>query len=217
MKNESGNVIVFMLGLLSVMMILFVFVVNLTQVLAVKEKANTTAQQASLAATAVLYEEIWDSIDEYERTLTWDEDESQPETIAEKVEKQINQLRRNPAYSQDSDNEIKRRALNDVLTQELRSNDQLATKLERDIRFFIIPSMKHVAAATISENDGSVSGAEMTLFKEGRIYVEASNSVKAASYKNYFLGVEKKLFQQSAGPKIDFSSQLSIHQTIALD
>ena len=69
LKSEEGNAALFLLGLLSIMMVLFVFVVNLTQVLAVKERANTTAQQASLAATSVFYEEIWHSIDEYERTL----------------------------------------------------------------------------------------------------------------------------------------------------
>ncbi|MBS4206158.1 Tad domain-containing protein [Lederbergia citrea] len=219
MKNEDGNAVLFMLGLLSIMMILFMLVVNMTQVLAVKEQANTTSQQASLAATSVLYEEIWYSIDEYERSLIG-MIESYPETIREKVDKRITQLRSNHSYRNDSDNEIRRKAINQVISEQLRSGigkEALRNQLENDIRFKIIPKMKTAAVAAIVANNGNVNEAEMQVFKDERIYVKASNNVEGSAYNKYFSGIKKKLFQESAGPKVDFVSQLSISQTIKLN
>ena len=81
---------------------------------------------------------------------------------------------------------------------------ELRIQLENDIRHHIIQKMKNEAAAVIADNNGNVDGAEMRVFEDGRIYVKASNNVESTSYKNYFSGIKKKLFQESAGPKSGF-------------
>ena len=57
-KQENGSIAIFVAGLISIMMILFILVLNLGSVYAVKEKSATTAQQASLAATSAFYERV---------------------------------------------------------------------------------------------------------------------------------------------------------------
>lgn len=230
LNNERGNAAIFMIGILSVMMIMFVFVLNLSKVLAVKEQANTTAQQASLAATAVLYEQIWDSIDAYEdnliKKLLEDLDpesettisELYPKTIAERVDEETVKIQ--SAKPELSKNEARRKAMNQVLSDEIRNGkwgDMLRDQLDDDLRFHIIPAMKAAAKDTIHENNGNTSEAEIRIFEKERIYVKASNNVESTAYGDYLKGIKKKLFQESAGPKIDFVKFLSIRGTHSLD
>ncbi|SET34340.1 hypothetical protein SAMN05216389_10976 [Oceanobacillus limi] len=61
--SENGNVALFVLGMLSIIMVLFLVVANLGSVLATKEKSDMTSSQASLTATSVFYEEVRDMIE----------------------------------------------------------------------------------------------------------------------------------------------------------
>ncbi|RST71482.1 hypothetical protein D4T97_018475 [Siminovitchia acidinfaciens] len=230
LNNERGNAALFMIGLLAVMMIMFVFVLNLSKVLAVKEQANTTAQQASLAATSVLYEEIWDSIEEYENDLIKKLLEGldpeaginildlYPKTIEERVDEET--VRIQSANPEESHNEARRKAINQVVSEEIQSEPwgyMLRDQLDRDLRFQIIPDMKDAARETINENGGNKSEAEMRIFHHDRVYVRASNDVESTSYGKFLKGIKKKLFQESAGPKIDFVKFLPIKETHSLD
>lgn len=229
LNNERGNAALFMIGLLAVMMIMFVFVLNLSKVLAVKEQAHTTAQQASLAATSILYEEIWDSIEEYENHLIkkllegLDPDagisilDLYPKTIEERVDERTVEIQ--SANPEESQNEARRKAINQVVSEEIQYGtwgDMLRDQLDRDLRFHIIRDMKEAARETITENGGDKSEAEMRIFHNERVYVRASNDVESTSYGKFFKGIQKKLFQESAGPKIDFVKFLPIKETHSL-
>ncbi|MDN7244891.1 pilus assembly protein TadG-related protein [Planococcus shenhongbingii] len=69
LENEQGNVALFVLGLISIMILLFLLILNLAGALIVKEQAVSTSQQAALAATATLYEELPGFILSYEKDL----------------------------------------------------------------------------------------------------------------------------------------------------
>lgn len=229
LHNERGNAALFMIGILSVMMIMFVFILNLSKALAVKEQANTTAQQASLAATSVLYEEIWDSVEQYENDLIkkllegLDAESGisildlYPKTIEERVDERTLQIK--SANPEESQNEARRKAVNQVISEEIQNGTWgylLRDQLEKDLRFHIIPTMKDAARSTISENGGNITEAEMRIFDNERVYVKASNDVESTSYGTFLKGIKKKLFQESAGPKIDFVRYLPIKQTHSL-
>lgn len=222
LREERGNSILFMLGILSVLMIMFVFVLNLSKVLAVKEQANTTAQQASLAATSVLYEDIWDSIDQYETDLFKKIMEElgadavikdiYPKTIAERVDEKTVEIQ--SSHSDLSQNEARRKAINQVVAGEMRNGMwgyMLRDQLDNDIRHQMIPDMKNAARETIRQNNGNTDGAEISLFHKNRVYVRASNDVEGTPYGSFFRGWNEKLFQKSAGPEIEFLSELNIH------
>jgi Putative Flp pilus-assembly TadE/G-like len=205
LQNERGNIALFVIGILAVMMILFVFVLNLSKVFAVKEQADSTTQQASIAATAVMYEELEGVIAEYETWLIGKLD-SYPETIGEKVDEKIIDLNSDPDYNDYSANEISIEALDMVLIEELEhgfGKKELAEKLEDEIEHDIVKKMKNKARQTIVENGGNLEGATLEI-ENGQVYVKASNTVEGTSYKGFFDNFSDELFQQSGGPKMDF-------------
>jgi hypothetical protein len=205
LENERGNIALFVIGILAVMMISFVFILNLSNVFAVKEQANTTTQQASIAATAVLYEELDGVIAEYENMIIGIVD-SYPETIAEKVDEKIIALNSDSDYSDYSANEISIAALDIVLIEELEhgiGKEELAMKLETEIEQDIIKKMKDAARQTIVDNGGNLEGASLEI-KNGQVFVVASNTVETTSFKDIINHFSDELFQQSGGPKIDF-------------
>lgn len=207
-----------LIAIIGGMMILFVFVLNLSKVLAVKEQANTTAQQASLATTSVIYDHIWDSINRYEQTLIGKVDQL-PEPIAEKVNNRQVLMRNDPRYNDYSDNEIYIQAIDFTLKDELTSGvgrNQLKQILEEDLDK-LRPEMINTAREIVDENNGNVVKSKIQIYGD-RIHISASSDFTASTYDKFFKGFKEKLFQTSAGPKIDFLSELSIwkDETISL-
>lgn len=218
LQTEKGNISLFTIGLLSIMIILFIVVLNLSKILAVKEEANKTSQQASLVATSILYEEIWDSVNKYEDTIIGKVDKY-PETISEKVDKRTLLLQGQSKYREYTSNEIRLEAIDQVFTEELKNGigkDDFKDILKADIEYQIFPDMRSAVQDSIRNNDGSLSGAKIG-FDDGRIYVKASNNFIATSYDGFLKDFSKKLFQRSTGPKIDFISELNIHLSSSLE
>ncbi|WP_201716823.1 Tad domain-containing protein [Rossellomorea arthrocnemi] len=210
LQQEHGNAALFMIGLLSIMMVLFVFVFNLTQIFAVKEEANTTAQQASLAATSVLYDQLDEAIEKYEKSIIGTVDSS-PETIGQKIEKKEIQLRSDAGFNEYSENEIKLEAMDIVLTEELRhglGKDKLDDIMGEEIYQRTLSDMVSQAKSTILENGGNLTDATLTI-KNGQVFVHASNTMEGTAFKGFFQDIKEDLFQTSAGPKVDFIEELS--------
>ncbi len=209
LQEEHGNAALFMIGMLSIMMVLFIFVFNIAKIFAVKEEAQTTTQQASLAATSVLYDQIDDAINDYETSIIGTVD-SYPESIEKKIQKKKEELHADPSYNDYSDNEISLEAMDIVLTDELRhgvGKKKLDETLEQHIRNGILPDMMAQARETISDNDGNLSGSTLVI-EDGQVFVHASNTVKGTTIKGFFHNLKGDLFQTSGGPKIDFIEEL---------
>ncbi|MGR3762513.1 TadE/TadG family type IV pilus assembly protein [Rossellomorea sp. NS-SX7] len=209
-RQERGNAALLMIGLLSIMMVLFIFVFNLTKIFAVKEEASTTAQQASLAATSVLYSQVDEVINEYEKTLEGTIDKI-PESIEMKIQKKEIELRSSSSYDDYSDNEIKLEAMDIVLTEELQrgvGKDKLHDMLNEELYQSTLKDMQAQAQTTIVQNNGNLTGAKLVI-DDGQVFVRASNTVKGTSYKGFFTDLKEDLFQTAGGPKIDFLTDLS--------
>lgn len=208
-RQERGNAALLMIGLLSIMMVLFIFVFNLTKIFAVKEEASTTAQQASLAATSVLYSQVDEVINEYEKTLEGTIDKI-PESIEMKIQKKEIELRSSSSYDDYSDNEIKLEAMDIVLTEELQrgvGKDKLHDMLNEELYQSTLKDMQAQAQTTIVQNNGNLTGAKLVI-DDGQVFVRASNTVKGTSYKGFFTDLKEDLFQTAGGPKIDFLTEL---------
>ncbi|WP_370296568.1 pilus assembly protein TadG-related protein [Rossellomorea marisflavi] len=205
-RNEEGNSALFVIGLMGIMMILFVFVLNFAKVFAVKEEAMTTSQQASLAATAVFYEEMNRWIEEYEDEKGILEKLLDGKSIPEKIEEKKSDLAGKGKYRDYSDNELSIEALDlvmrDVLTKG-DANPDLHNELAREIEYTMMPLMMSEARDTIIKNGGNTSGATIAV-KNGQVYVRASNTMEGTSFKGFFTDLKEDLFQDAAGPKIDF-------------
>ncbi|NQD66197.1 Tad domain-containing protein [Bacillus haikouensis] len=208
-RQDRGNAAILMIGLLSIMMVLFIFVFNLSKIFAVKEEANTTAQQASLAATSVLYSQVDEVINDYEAALIGTVDKL-PESIGKKIQKKEFELQSDSSYDDYSDNEIELEALDIVLTEELQrgvGKDQLHDMLNIEL-YETIKEMEAQAQTTIIQNNGNLSGATLVV-DDGQVFVRASNTVEGTSFKGFFTDLKEDLFQTAGGPKVDFLTELS--------
>jgi Putative Flp pilus-assembly TadE/G-like len=208
-RQDRGNAAILMIGLLSIMMVLFIFVFNLSKIFAVKEEANTTAQQASLAATSVLYSQVDEVINDYEAALIGTVDKI-PESIGKKIQKKEFELQSDSSYDDYSDNEIELEALDIVLTEELQrgvGKDQLHDMLNIEL-YETIKEMEAQAQTTIIQNNGNLSGATLVV-DDGQVFVRASNTVEGTSFKGFFTDLKEDLFQTAGGPKVDFLTELS--------
>jgi hypothetical protein len=209
-RQERGNAAILMIGLLSIMMVLFIFVFNLSKIFAVKEEANTTAQQASLAATSVLYSQVDEVINDYEKTLEGTVDKV-PESIGMKIQKKEIELKSSSSYDDYSDNEIELEAMDIVLTEELHSGvgkDKLHDMLNEELYQITLEDMQSQAQTTIIQNNGNLSGATLVV-DDGQVFVRASNTVEGTSFKGFFTDLKENLFQTAGGPKVDFLTELS--------
>lgn len=208
LRNERGNITLFTVGSMIIVMLMFIFVINLAKVFAVKEQAHTSAQQASLAATAVLYDEIWTAIDKYEITIMGLVD-SYPKTIEQKVDERTIAL--NNSHPDWSGNEAYVEAIDQVLIEEMNSGvgtEELRQALQNELNPSIIYSMKEQARQTILANGGTLTGAEMELFHDNRVYVKAANTMESIDYGSIFHSFKDDVYQTGAGPEINFLEEL---------
>src|SRR5699024_1700289 len=202
-QNEDGNIALFVLGMLSIIMILLIFVVNLGGALATKEQSGTTAQQASMAASSVLYEEVRRVVYEYEDETLEGALQAFFEDIEEMVDDRASQLSGSGNYADWTANEIDLEAFDQVLTEEL-NKDVVRSKLnelleDEDIETEVIDTTKNAIVA----NGGVLEGAQLAI-QDDRFYVRAANEFESVSFDGFMEGIQENVYQESAGPKIDF-------------
>ncbi|MFS0784432.1 pilus assembly protein TadG-related protein [Bacillus sp. 1P06AnD] len=198
LKREDGNIALFVLGMLSIMMVLFVFVFNLSKVFAVKEQSSSAAQQASLAATSAFYDSLWDRVKDYSSPAA-------PEkTIADLVAEREGQLE-GGLFSDDSANERHIQAIDDVIADQMQSDLDFYALMNESLPFILEDAMQ-AAGSNLSKNGGNSVDAQWWI-KDGQMYMKSSMDVKGTPYKG-FMQFKEQLFQQSGGPKITFLDQL---------
>ncbi|WP_077327783.1 Tad domain-containing protein [Virgibacillus siamensis] len=216
-RNEEGNIALFVLGMLSIIMILLIFVLNLGAALATKEDSTTTVQQASLSGSSVLYEEVRKVIYDYEHDTLEGALQAFFKDIEEDVDDRATALANNGAYNDWSQNEIEVEAFDQVLTEEL-NKDVVRQKLHellqnKHIERKVINEVKD----TITDNGGKLEGAVLYI-RDNRFYVRAANEMESVSFDGYMEGLEENVYQESAGPEIDFLDEIwNYSYTIPLD
>lgn len=240
-NNEQGSIMLIVLGMLGIMGVLFVLVLNMGMALAVKEKSATTAQQASMAASSVVYEEVQEIVFgfDYEEALPdeepseesseeaadspsdaedEEEEELPYENLEEKLEEAEDELSGRSQYSDWSENERKLQALDTYLTDVLFPIPIIGDALKLELRNARIEDKAiDMARSTIQQNGGVLEEAELWI-EGNRIHVRAANEMEGISYDGYMEGIEENIYQESAGPEIDFLDDIwNESSTILLD
>ncbi|WP_339215722.1 pilus assembly protein TadG-related protein [Ornithinibacillus sp. FSL M8-0202] len=232
-RDERGNMALFVLGMLGIMMVLFVFVINLSSVLVTKEKSNTTVSQASLAASSAFYEEVRNTITSYSYPQptpptqpdddaddeAFDEYEDKLEDYYEKLEvykffsefEEIIEDKMSSltglSYYNWSNQEKKLQAL-DLVLEEALTNEGLLQEIVEELLVGnneIHNATIQMAILTIEKNGGVLDGATLNI-EDNRIIIKAANETTETSYDSFMSGMTEKLYQESAGPVIDFIS-----------
>jgi Flp pilus assembly protein TadG len=232
-QNQMGNTALFVLGMLGVMMVLFVLVMNLGSVLAVKEKSETTASQASLAASSIVYENVQKIIKDYGDSLIKPVPPTDPDDTAAweqyyedlkvyvffttniadqtngnfyvQLNERVNQFSGNASFNGWSSNEKHLEALDEIIDGILRGSGIVKDTLYHLLLGNVEEEAICTAINTIEneKNNGVIEGAEFEIINN-QIYIRSSNKLKAISYNSLLENVEDKVFQESAGPVINF-------------
>lgn len=211
--NEQGNIALFVLGMLGIMMVLFVFVINMGFALTVKEDSAATVQQASMAASSVLYENVRETIYNYENDTLEGAVQAFFHDIEEKVDEKAEQLSTNATYNDWSSNEIELEAFDIVIEDEL-SKEVVRVKLMEVLQSENIEAkVIEMAKKTITQNGGELAGAELAIHNN-RIYVRAANEMESVSYDGFMEGIKENIYQESAGPKIDFLEDIWTYSSL---
>ncbi|KZE67327.1 hypothetical protein AWM68_19605 [Fictibacillus phosphorivorans] len=220
-KSEKGNISLLVMGLMGVTMIMFLVVLSFSKVFAIKEKASTASEQASYAATSVIYEVVMESVEEYDRSLPGKVDEVIDKTLKEKIEeKKEERLTFNPFLSE---NEAKIEAINEVISDELKNGGGPGQGLGLGVRKELLNKIlldkltsdstnqriRSAVADIIMNNDGLLEGTTIDYLDKYQIKIETSARYEALKYDELIPEDKRKLKQKAKGPEIDFIKELN--------
>lgn len=206
MNNERGSGVLLTIFSIAIVGIMLILVLNIAMVFTKKEQTSTAAEQASLAATSVIYEYIDPVVQTHYKEVIVGVDEDgndiiEREYLLEKVNDMEGVLGlTNPLLSS---NEIYIKAVNSVLLSEIPGDPILSTKISSSLNS-AKTSIQSVIQNIINENVGEATAFHWDLDEQYRIEVIAETKFEAVDYNGINFGGESKIPQKGTGPVISF-------------
>ncbi|WP_394141456.1 hypothetical protein [Cytobacillus oceanisediminis] len=209
LDNERGSGVLLTISNFAIVGIMLILILNIAMAFTKKEQASIAAEHASLAATSVLYEQVYEDVKSYKKLIDADIEEGTIDilkTIEEKVEEREDKLK----YSQPflSKNERRIQAIDDVLSSEIKEDHLFSDQVLQAVRnaeSYIDSSVQK----TIGKNHGNDAASEYKWeFQEYRIVVEAETRFEAVHYNGLNFGKDSDVSQVGTGPEISFLEAL---------
>lgn len=209
LDNERGSGVLLTIFNFAIVGIMLIFVLNIAMAFTKKEQASIAAEHASLAATSVLYEQVYENVKSYKKVIDADIKEGTIDilkTIEEKVEEREDKL----MYSQPflSKNERHIQAIDEVLSSEIKDDHLFSDQVLQAVRnaeSYIDGSVQN----TIGKNHGKDAASDYKWeFQEYRIVVEAKTRFEAVHYNGLSFGKNSDISQVGRGPEISFLEAL---------
>lgn len=202
-KNENGHGMVYILWIMVMSIVIFVIVVNIGKVYAVKQQAATATQQAALAGTSVLVEATVKGVEAFDASEAAVEQreaadgKSVSELIDEEAEK--NRQRgeaKDIAYIH---------ALNDVLPSRIERHEFLEETITNHIEG-AIDRFKQVVREVIEDNGGNIERSTVIFSLDYRVEVQADATYEAITdhAENYMPKMSKEIPQKGSGPSLRY-------------
>lgn len=208
LKNERGHGMVYLLWIMVMSIAIFVIVVNIAKVYAVKQQAATATQQAALAGTSVLLEATIRGVKNFDdHPDTQDKDwvaqrGMDSKSVTALLDEKVTQLKQSGqaediAYIQ---------AMNELLPSRIQAYELLEEYIKTEIdasRTAFTDTVKQVVEA----NDGNLEGSTVTLTTpEYRIEVIADVTYEAVtdSATSYIKDIVKEIPQKGIGPSMTY-------------
>ncbi|QQK81394.1 Tad domain-containing protein [Salicibibacter cibi] len=203
LKNEKGNVTYLTIGLIMIIALMLAFIVNFGKIFATNEQAGTAAEQASLAATSIIYEEMLDVIGDYERE---EDDEDEDEELEEFVEERKDELMDAEDYSE---NEAEIQAINQILEEEIPEDQDLQEEIEEAL-VDASQQISNEVSEIITRNNGSLDETTITMFnEENRIEVTTAVTYDQVAFGGMIDEGSEEIHQRGIGLDISFVEVLS--------
>ncbi|MBS4193293.1 hypothetical protein KHA94_24725 [Bacillus sp. FJAT-49705] len=208
-ENEKGNTMIFMLGSLSMLVLMFVIIGSFANVFIIKEKASNNAEQASMAASGEVLDGLKNAIELYDAyqlqhyTAMKRYDLYLEDSIKIQLRNEISQI--SGSNSDLSQIEITHKAVNKVIESKLPG---IFGALEGFVNTELISAtgrVHQVVRDNIESNNGELSGTKIKLFnKNNRVEVITATKYKAVKYDELFPEDKRKIKQKGEGLKFEF-------------
>lgn len=207
-KNERGNGLILTIFNFAVVGIMLILIVNLILVFTKKEQASNAAEQASFAATAVVYEEVNKVVESYVKIIGIDEEGIEIlKPLREIVEEKEREIRSTEQGL--SNNETHIMAVNNVLMEEIDNEPLLKAQIlsALDSAKSKIPT---VVKETIGKNHGKESPSDYQYYlnEDYRIEVIAATEFEVVNHNGVTFGSNQDIVQKGSGPVMEFVTKV---------
>ncbi|EST54323.1 hypothetical protein T458_13405 [Brevibacillus panacihumi W25] len=203
LRDQRGNMTVFVLTIFFFFsLVMFTLLFNMSTVFVDKEVAANSAQQASLGATQIVYEEAERAIEVYDANLPFNMVPISPQVKAAKIS-----LR--SAHPSWSDSEILYNAIDQVLLVNLPTNSVLEGYVWQHMAV-AERKIQSTVGSILSSNGAIRSGSRVKMFNsEQRIEVRTSVRYESENFGLDFLSNHRDEIEQTAeGRRIRFAEVL---------
>lgn len=205
LNNERGNGVLLTIFNFAVVGVLLILLLNITMLYTKKEQAGIAAEQASLAATSVIYEKVGPIVEGHVKEIEVIDDEGNIIILKEPLIDKLNAIKASMAGTNLSKNEIHTKAINQVLINELLDDDKLQVKISNALQS-ARNEIPEVIKSTIKKNKGKDEYTEFEWFlnEDQRIEVVAKTEFESADYSDIDFGDDGDISQRGIGPSISF-------------
>lgn len=212
LNNERGSTTILSISSLFFGVLVIFLFVNFVKMFAVSDRANTSAEQASLAGTAVIYDEMMSLIETFEYACEDDEHKTcdlKDDFNTIKSDIQVD----HPTYTTA---QVNRAAIDELLMDKIPEIDHLGLEVKNRL----LRSKSNVAAAikdTIINNKGKSSGTTIKYFSDD-YRIEVVTSATFDSIQTSIVGdFTEDIDNIGIGIEVPFISYIQwINQTITL-
>ncbi|MED3571740.1 hypothetical protein [Cytobacillus praedii] len=212
--NEKGNTMIFMLGSMTMLVLMFVVIGSFANVFIIKEKASNNAEQASLAASGEILAGLNTAIEQYDKfQYDFYMRMERPElyeihSILKKLGEE--KVKLSSSGRNLSTIEINHNAINNVIKAELESPGLTSSALQGFVTSELGNAVSRVHNAVeknINDNNGVLSGTTVIIFnKNKRVEVKTATKYKAIKYDSLFPEDKRLIKQKGEGLKFEFLS-----------
>lgn len=208
-NNQKGNMTIVSVWLMMFSVVLAVVILNFANLYITNQTANTASEQASLAATSVVYDEVYNVIRTYKR------DEFTPSLQVQYNLERQNLLSSNPNLSV---TEAEKQAIDNVLNNNIPGDFVLRFQVRQAVNS-ASSRIPNVVRNVILENNAELAGAEVRFFNEdNRIVVYSTSTYEVAELEGMIGSYSNSLTREGIGLEVPFISLIFwSNQTIPIN
>ncbi|MFB4169301.1 hypothetical protein [Virgibacillus sp. JSM 102003] len=206
--NERGNAAFYMIWLLGIVAILFLIVINISNIFVTGAQSSNTSEQAAIAGTSVILDETKKAINKFD-----DNPLSVPtrahhnmKTIKEVIEDKKN------TYQQTvfSEEQAYIKALNNVLPGEIEEHGLLKDTIKDHFNSVNLNDKIYaVVTSVVSDNQGNAADTQVVLSNtEWRLEVKTSVDYHSISDQQYIPEITDKIDGEGFGPSLEYLEKL---------
>lgn len=207
LRNERGNMTLLTIGTLFFTGLLLVIVVDIGKIFITNQQANIAAEQASLSASSVVYEDVSQHII---NTYIYINDNDEEIRLIDEYRDAVQR-----AGTTLSDSEKSRWAIDYVLLENMGKDAELRQRVSQTVTASI-PRIHQTVGQIITENHGEQNETSVTTFNDDyRIMVETAVEWESTFFPDVLESRTELVEQRAVGMEISFLAGLTWHNETA--